>query len=288
VDPTAKSLILDLLSTLRRGTMPVGALVEAGALFGIAANNVRVALARLLAAGVVLRDRRGRYRLGPKAEPVERRVGSWREIDRATRAWSGDWIGIHHLAPAAARRTGDRDRSRALRLLGFRALAPGLSVRPDNLREGVEGVRQEALALGLPESDLVVGLHDLAPGDEARARSLWDVGALRASYRARLRDIEASEARLGRLGEERSGSAEDAMVETFLLGGSIIRELVLDPLLPEAICPGDERRALVESLRRYDRLGRTAWAGFLRRFDVPHIRTPLDSHLAITPERLAG
>ena len=35
--PTAKSLVLDLLSTLQRGTMPVRALVDAGALFGLAA-----------------------------------------------------------------------------------------------------------------------------------------------------------------------------------------------------------------------------------------------------------
>ena len=46
---TARSLILDLLSTLRRGTMPVRALVEAGALLGIAENNIRVSLARLYA-----------------------------------------------------------------------------------------------------------------------------------------------------------------------------------------------------------------------------------------------
>src|SRR6185369_11769610 len=104
VSPTAKSLILDLLSTLRRGTMPVGALVEAGELFGIPGNNVRVALARLLAAGQVARDERGRYRLGATAEPVERRVRSWRELDRATRAWDGTWLAIHHGLSRVQRR----------------------------------------------------------------------------------------------------------------------------------------------------------------------------------------
>ena len=289
VSPTAKSLILDLLSTLRRGTMPVGALVEAGALFGIAGNAVRVALARLLASGYVARDQRGRYRLGAKAAPVERRIGSWREVDRATRPWPGSWIAIHQVGGAASpRRAEARGRERALRLLGFRSLASGLFLRPDNLRDGAAAVRSEARELGLPETDLVFALHALDPADDARARSLWDVRALRASYRAQLRQIEESEARLGRLPAERPERAEEAMVETFLLGGSIIRGLVLDPLLPDAICPGDERRSLVEALRRYDRLGRTAWAGFLRRFDVPHIRTPLDSHLAVAPERLAG
>jgi phenylacetic acid degradation operon negative regulatory protein len=287
--PTAKSLILDLLATLRRGTMPVGALVEAGALFGIAGNAVRVALARLLASGHVLRDQRGSYRLGPKAAPVERRVGSWRDLDRATRAWSGGWIAIHHVARTASQgRREERGRARSLRLLGFRALAPGLSVRPDNLRDGAAELGREAVALGLPETDLVLAVHALGAAQQERAQTLWDVDALRTGYRERLRQIGDSEARLGRLAVDGTTRIEEAMVETFLLGGSIIRELVLDPLLPDAICPGDERRALVESLRRYDRLGRTAWAGFLRRFDVPHIRNPLDSHLTIAPERLAG
>ena len=65
MEPTAKSLILDLLSTLRPGSaMPVGALVEAGSLFGLSGNNVRVSIARLLAGGQIARDERGHYRLG--------------------------------------------------------------------------------------------------------------------------------------------------------------------------------------------------------------------------------
>ena len=36
-----------------------------------------------------------------------------------------------------------------------------------------------------------------------------------------------------------------------------------DPLLPDAIAPGDERRQLLEAMVRYDRLGRAAWAGLL-------------------------
>ena len=53
--PNGKSLILDLLATLREGSMPVRALVSAGALFGVGENNVRVSLARLYASGRVER-----------------------------------------------------------------------------------------------------------------------------------------------------------------------------------------------------------------------------------------
>jgi phenylacetic acid degradation operon negative regulatory protein len=78
----------------------------------------------------------------------------------------------------------------------------------------------------------------------------------------------ASEARLPRL------PADAAMVESFLLGGRVIRELVLDPLLPEPLAPEEQRRTLVQAMRRYDRAGRGAWADFLARHGAPHVSTP--------------
>ena len=51
MDISPRSLILDLLSTLRRGAMPVRALIRAGEMFEIPENTLRVALARLVQAG---------------------------------------------------------------------------------------------------------------------------------------------------------------------------------------------------------------------------------------------
>ena len=53
------------------------------------------------------------------------------------------------------------------------------------------------------------------------------------------------------------------MAESFLVGGVAIRRLVLDPLLPDEIVPSAERHRLIESMRRYDRLGREIWSGWL-------------------------
>jgi len=66
------------------------------------------------------------------------------------------------------------------------------------------------------------------------------------------------------------------MVESFKLGGRVIRELVGDPLLPEPLLPVAERRALVTALRRYDRAGRRIWASFMARYGAPHIELPAD------------
>jgi phenylacetic acid degradation operon negative regulatory protein len=282
VNPSAKSFILDLLSTLRRGTMPVSALIEAGRLFGIAENSLRVALTRLRAAGQVERDSRGRYRLGEAARPVGRRVTSWRDVERRIRRWDGGWAGVLGGERAAA--AGQRDRrrrDRALRFLGFRSLAPAFWIRPDNLRGGVDALRSELAALGLRPGDMVFALRQLDPVTEARARGLWEPKALHAAHRSLRIEVEKSYQRIDALPVER------AMRESFLLGGRVIRQLTLDPLLPEAIDPGEERRALLEAMRRYDPLGRGAWAEFLARFGVPHLRSPADTRMGAGADRLA-
>jgi hypothetical protein len=58
------------------------------------------------------------------------------------------------------------------------------------------------------------------------------------------------------------------MVESFELGGNAIRQLALDPLLPDALLPGCERELLLETMLRYDRAGRACWARFLGGFGV--------------------
>jgi phenylacetic acid degradation operon negative regulatory protein len=279
----AQSFILDLLSTLRRGTMPVSALVEAGALFGVEGNATRVALARLVASGQVVSDERGRYRLGAGMW-AQRRVGAWRQLDDEARRWSGAWIGIHAGPVARVRARRDRQgREWALRLLGFRHLTSGLAVRPDNLRRGIDALRGELVAQGLPPGDLVFVVSAFDAVTEARARALWDVAGLRATYRSMRAQLAKSARRLDRL------EAREAMVESFRLGGRVIRQLVLDPRLPEAICPGAEREALRAALQQYDRLGRVAWAAFLKRYDVPHMATdtPADTRLASVVRRRA-
>jgi phenylacetic acid degradation operon negative regulatory protein len=260
--------------------MPVRALVTAGEGFGIAGNSIRVALARLLAAGRIERDERGRYRLGTGAEAVRRHVVAWRHLAERTRPWSGAWVGVA-TSGLPARGTPAARRERALRFLGLRSLEPGLSIRPDNLRGGVAAVRAELRTLGLEPEAPVFELCALDAATEARARALWDVRALRAGYRRSLAELERSARRLPLLSER------EAMAESFLLGGRVIRQLVLDPLLPEPIVPVDEREALAGAMRDFDRLGRACWSAFLDRYDVPHLRAPADTRIPDGAERLA-
>lgn len=279
--PTAKSLILDLLSTMGGAAMPVRALIGAGELFGLSENGIRVGLARLGVRRVVERDERGQYRVSRRAAAVQSHVRAWSRVEERMTAWDGGWIGVHTGALKRSDRRGARRRRRAFDFLGFRELDPGLWIRPDNLRGGVAEVRRQLEALGLDAAAIVFALGALDDATEARARRLWDVTRLRASHRAMRESLAASERRLPRLATER------AMVETFTLGGRAIRELVLDPLLPEPIIPAAERRALVEAMRRYDRVGRDCWRPFMRTHGAPTHRTPTDSRLMSGDRNLA-
>jgi len=260
VRPTAKSLILDLLGTVGRRAVPVGALLRSAALFGIEPNAARVALARLRAAGLVESDARSLYRLGTQAREVSQQVRSWRRIAERVRPWEGGWLAVHTGGLGRSKRSALHRRQRALRFLGFRPLEPGLEIRPDNLRnEGsaVATTRARLHALGLEPDAPVFELRGLDPGSDARARELWDAADLRRAYRAQIVRLHSSATNLSTL------PRDQAMVESFLLGGAAIRELAYDPLLPDEIVPTQERDMLVATLLHYDELGRGCWAGAL-------------------------
>ncbi len=248
--------------------MPVRALVEAGALFGLEENGVRVALARLLARGLVERGEPGRYRLAASAQPVSRRVGGWSSADARSLRWSGDWVGVFVHELLRSDRPGRRRDARALAFLGFAALGAGFFIRPDNLRGGIVQTRQELHDLGLDPAARVLAASQLDAKTEARARRLWDGAALVRAQRETREELERSATRLPRL------RSEAAMVETFLVGGRAIRQIALDPCLPEAIAPESERRALVAAMREYDRAGRAQWSEFMSAHDAPHRSSP--------------
>jgi phenylacetic acid degradation operon negative regulatory protein len=249
--------------------MPVRALVAAADTFGIAQESLRVALARLLANGLVQRDERGLYRLAEKTRPIQSQVESWTEIEQRVVPWSGAWVVVHTGGLPRNERKAARRRGRAFRFLGFQEFEPGLWLRPDNLRGGVSASRQRLHDLGLEPDAAVFRATDFEQAEQ-RAAKLWKVDQLRDSYRRLRTELERSAVRVVKL------PAPHAMVETFVLGGEAIRQLVFDPLLPEPLIAVAERRAMVEELKRYDKLGRQCWREFMKEQGAPHIDAPMD------------
>jgi phenylacetic acid degradation operon negative regulatory protein len=249
-----KTFIIDLLSTMPpQHAVAVGALVRAASIFGIGENSLRVALARLRPRGIVESDERGLYRLGPAAQAVNEQVRSWRSVEGKIRPWDGSWVAVETESLSRGDRAALRRRARALRLLGFRTLAATLHVRPNNLAGGVEAVRRRLESLGLGRWALAFRISELDGDCDCRARGLWDARALERGYESTRARLDASAASLPGL------AREAAMAESFLLGGEAVRQIVLDPLLPAPIVDTSKRRALVDAMRRYDRLGRRFW-----------------------------
>ncbi len=261
LETTPKRLLLDLIATARDGAMPVRALVAAGTLFGIEEGSLRVALTRLGSRGLVEQDSRGCYRLAPLARPLGRHVLAWRQSRRRLRDWNGRWILVWPGRSGLAR-TAVRRQERALGIYGFATLRPGLVLRPDNLTGSIDETRRNLTELGLAPSALVCVGEDFDAATESHARGLWDRAALEEGYRASLARIDGSVARLEK------ASLEEGLVESYTLGGSILRSLLLDPFLPEELVDTEARSALLGAMVAYDRMGRALWSRFMRPYGV--------------------
>ena len=254
--PTAKSLILELLVASAEDDLPVRVAIAAAALFGISENNVRVAFARLSAEGLIEASGRGAYRLAEAAADLAREVAGWRAAEERVRAWHGAYLAVHSSPLGRTDRTALKRRARALSMLGFAELDRGFHVRPDNLDGGVDAIRTRLYGLGLEKEAAVFVASEFSPDVEVRVRTLWDGKALTLSYKKLRAQLEKWLARADQL------EPQVAARESFLLGGSAIRHIVYDPLLPPPFVDVDERRRFVAAVRVMDREGRKIWRRF--------------------------
>lgn len=251
-----KHLILDLM--LASADQPLSArdAVLACALFSISENSLRVTLARLSAAGLIQLAGRGAYRLGPAATDLAGDVATWRQAQTRLRPWRGGYVMVYCGALARSDRAARQQRERALQMLGFRLLERGLYVRPDNIEADVHALRQRLHTLGLAPDAAVFLAQGLDPEREARIQQLWDGQALTQQYRQLRLQLQAWLAGAGQR------PLETAARESFLLGGSAIHQLVFDPLLPEPMVDSAERHAFIQTVHRFDEVGRTIWHRF--------------------------
>ena len=268
--PTPKSLVLDLLGCCPDRLMPVSTLVAAGNCFGIAENSVRMALGRLVGSGLVSHEDRSLYRLAARAAGVLAQIAEVRTLGRHLHPWQGGWIGVlpgfrsARVPRGAISRAGER----TLAFLGFRQFDAGLHLRPDNVDGGVEQLRLALYARGLERSAIVCELRSVGRNHDQRARRLWNAPSLIERYRSLLYALEASTKRIPEL------RPHEALAETFVLGGHVERQLVLDPRLPVEILGSAERDQLEEALDRYEEFTGPIWQGFLERHGVPDALPP--------------
>ncbi|MDW3686522.1 PaaX family transcriptional regulator C-terminal domain-containing protein [Cupriavidus sp. CV2] len=256
-EPSATDLVLDLLFGHPERTLPVQALARGAEVMGIGTPSVRVALTRLQRQGRIVKTERGCYAVLPEGNPVYDEVEHWFEKESRLGHWAGDWLVVQDAAVARSEKTAWRHHARALSLSGFRVLAAGINVRPDNLAGGAPAMRAALSRLGMASASLLFVGREFDADAAARMARLWDVPALQSAYRRALAQLERSQAKLARMAPD--AAAREAM----LVGRAIIRAIVRDPLLPEAIMDPAPRRALIEATRAYQLQARGLWVELL-------------------------
>lgn len=259
--PKAKNILLDLLLAQGGEALSVRECIAAGELFKISANNVRVALVRLSAEGLIEAAERGSYGLSAKAHELADEVATWRRAEQRVQPWQGGYLVVHCGALSRVNRSLLRQRDRALQMLGLRELDRGLYVRPDNLADSLAATRVRLHTLGLEAEASVFVAHGFDAERETRIARLWDGKALSASYRKLTAKLEDWMARADQL------EPEVAARECFLLGGRAIREIVFDPLLPAPFVDTEARRVFIATVHRYDQFGKAIWR---QRLTGPH------------------
>jgi phenylacetic acid degradation operon negative regulatory protein len=211
---TARSVLASALLGEDPPELPVAHLVHLAGLFGISGNRARVALSRMAAAGEVVTDGSGRYRLtGHLLDRLGRQTGSRRG---ETRPWNGSWRMA--VVTGSGRSAGERlTRRRELTLARLVECREGVWLRPDNIDLVPDPGRDPHLTLfsAAPAGDPVT----LAAG-------LWDLGG----WDRRARRL------LGQLGRLTPADAAD-LAPGFELSAAVLRHLQADPLLPVELLP---------------------------------------------------
>ncbi|MDP5053265.1 MAG: PaaX [Congregibacter sp.] len=260
--PTPKRLVLSLLSSPDLSEISARECTQWGALFAIDPPTMRVALGRLVKSGFLRSVVRGRYAIGERGKVLSQTARRWVLAEERVGPWDGRWL-LAHIAHLGRRDiTALKARERALLLVGFAALHPGLWCRPANYLELPSQTAARLGELGLEKSAILlrgdVFFGDALPlaADAGTAAELWSREVLETRY-ATLTDAMQDSMRRG------SQQPADSLArETFLLGEAVIRQVNSDPLLPDSMIDVHARRKMHQTMVAYDAFGRDAWQRF--------------------------
>ena len=96
---------------------------------------------------------------------------------------------------------------------------------------------------------------------ETRIRDLWPIQSLENAYQSTYENLRESHNKIPNL------STQEALSESFKLGGNAIKILALDPLLPKEMIDTKLRENLHTSMEHYEKMGRPLWLEALESFN---------------------
>ncbi len=246
-----RNIILDLMGVSHPQPLEAGYLNLISDIFNIPVNNLRVALTRLAAKGMLDNTQRGVYRLSPKAMARNEFARRWKTPQCVEGQWDDSWIGCH-LSKGANRSI----RAKSLNALSWFGFKPGLDhlwVRPNNLVQGIVTLQAVLKDLGLESQSHVFSMNDIEPTLAKHWKTLWPVDALNESYGELNQQLLSSYQQLD------TTPLKASLLETCVLGSEAIHCLATDPQLPQEIRQGHEYETLRKTMIDYDLAGREIW-----------------------------
>lgn len=251
--PNARQIIMGLLLAGNHQSLSAQHVILGCKLFGVSANNARVALARLSASGLIRAAQRGHYELGHAATDLADDVMTWRTAEQRLTEWSGDYVLIYTHHFGRTDRTALSRRQRALDIVGCRELERGLFIRPANLAGGITLLRERLQRLGLEADALLCIAQQFDGMREQQIQQLWDGHALNQRYQQQAQLLQDWMAHVDQL------DLQDAARESFLLGARAIRQIVFDPLLPAPMIDPSARQVFFRVVQQFDQCGHAIW-----------------------------
>ncbi len=243
------NFILDLLRTYGQKGTSARNLMSSSRMFKFSENLIRVTLSRLVARGLIENFERGHYRLAELSDPITEFIEEWRIGESRRRAWEeGSFLMAHLEQPT------DKEKW-VLTSTGFRQLRDGLWLRPDNLRRTGTSLVDWLTQLGISD-DTIIGERLML--QEKRYRLLvadYCITELDQQYLNLVFRLERSTDNL------KKKPTDQAMIESFTLGGEALHLLAKDPYLPSELQTPQDRDRLWQTMLQYDELGRSIWSG---------------------------
>lgn len=254
---TPKSMILNVLRQTRGHYCPSAKLIAVGELFDFKASTIRVALTRLLSAGKLESDGNGGYRMSSQTDLLSDFIEQWRLGDLRRGKWhTDDWLMV--LLPSNPDRAMRTLSQTTLRFFGFRKVKNKVWIRPNNLLPALNDLRDLYRAVGLEKDALLFKASDIPyPEQFIWESTLWNTEDLQFTYERQLVKLAKSKARIDKM------QLEDALRESFIIGGETINLLVKDPLLPDEMFCTPKREELRHAMCEYDARGQKIWTQFL-------------------------
>ena len=254
---TPKTIILDVLRLTRGNYCQSAKLIAVGELFDFKASTIRVALTRLLTAGKIETDGSGGYRMSSNSDMLSDYIEQWRLGDLRRGEWQTDgWLMV--LLPSNPDRAIRSLSQTTLEFFGFRKARNKVWVRPNNLLPPLNNLRALYQLVGLEKDALLFKAADIPyPEQFVWESTLWNSEALQFTYEQQLAKLTKSKARLETL------EINDALRESFIIGGETINLLVKDPLLPDEMFCTPKREELRHAMCEYDACGHKIWTQFM-------------------------